>query len=144
MNDFSESSMVALLPTRTDWCHIDLPHMTLVYSGELSELPEGTFNELAKAASTIAQLAGPITLKVMGVDIFGEEDEVEVFRLGLSPELLAMRKIVEPWNASQYNFNPHVTIGKIGSHQGETPPYLMFDRVYVGWGNENMTFRLQN
>ncbi len=48
MNDFQDSVMVALLPTTSEWCHIELPHMTLVYAGEKKNLKATAFNDLAK------------------------------------------------------------------------------------------------
>ncbi len=54
-------------------------------------------------------LANPPFLKVLGTDIFGDEEKVNVLRLQPTPELLAMRRSVENWNASEHPFNPHVT-----------------------------------
>lgn len=143
MEDHSESAMIALLPVSTEWCKIDLPHMTLVYAGEIPDLPEGTFNELAKAASSISMLAPPISLAVTGVEVFGDEEKVDVLRLETTPELLAMRKIVEPWNRSTYPFNPHCMIGPVGSLDQVAPTRLGFNRIYVGWGEQNLTFNLR-
>ncbi len=142
MDDFSDSVMIALLPTTSDWCHIELPHLTLVYVGEKEDLKPTVFNELAKDASMLAMMAKSITLKVVGTDVFGEEDKVDVLRLQPSPELLAMRRAVERWNASEYPFKPHATIGPAGTFI-ETPTYLAFNRIMVGWGKENLTFWLK-
>ncbi len=71
MDDFSGSVMIALLPTTNEWCRIEVPHMTLVYVGEIEDLKPTVFNELAKDVSMLAALTNPITLKVMGVEILG-------------------------------------------------------------------------
>lgn len=144
MEDFSNSVMIALLPTSSDWCRIELPHMTLVYAGEIGEdLTPSDFNALAKDAASIAQLSAPIFLKVSGVEEFGDTDKVDVLRLSATPELLAMRSLVEHWDASEYPFNPHATIGPAGSFLEFPPMYLSFDRIMVGWGEEQLVFWLR-
>ena len=143
MQDGSESAMIALLPVTTDWCRIQCPHMTLVYVGELKDLRPTVFNELAKEASAIATLAKPITLEVTGVEMFGEQSDTMVLTLRANAELLAMRKVVEEWNGSQFPFNPHVTVGPASSHLEVTPKLLSFDRIMVGWGKEQITFNLK-
>lgn len=144
MDDFKDSVMVALLPVTSDWCRIDCPHMTLVYAGEKKDLKPTVFNELAKDAASLAMLSGMITLKVQGVDVFGDEDKVDVLRLQPSPELWAMRRAVEEWNASEYPFRPHVTVGPVGKPLIEIPSYIAFNRIMVGWGDEQLTFWLKN
>ncbi len=143
MNDFNDSVMVALLPTTSEWCRIDLPHLTLVYAGQRQNLKPTSFNELAKDAASISMLTMPIFLKVMGVEIFGDEDKVDVLRLQPSPELLSMRRVLESWNASEYSFNPHVTIGPTGSFFENPPGHISFNRVMVQWGKESLTFWLK-
>lgn len=137
--------MIALLPITTDWCKLEVPHMTLVYAGEVDDLPEMSFNDLAKDAAMLAMLSHPIQLKVKGKEIFGSEGEekVDVFRLQSSSELMAMRRAVEKWNASQWPFNPHVTIGPTGTFMEFPPTHLAFDRICVGWGGEYLTFWLK-
>ena len=144
MDDFKDSVMIALLPITTDWCRIELPHLTLVYAGETKDLKPTDFNELAKDASMIAMMAKPLTLKVMGTEVFGDwgTERVDVLRLQPSPELWSMRRAVEKWNASEYPFRPHCTIGPTGSPLQEMPRYLAFNRIMVGWGKENITFEL--
>lgn len=143
MDDFSDSVMIALLPVTNDWCHIDLPHMTLVYAGLTKDLKQTTFNELAKDAASIAMLANPITLKVLGTEVFGTEDKVDVLRFQPTPELWAMRRAVERWNASEHPFNPHVTVGPTGYFVETSPSYIAFNRIMVGWGKESLIFWLK-
>ncbi len=146
MDDNNDSVMIALLPTTSEWCRIELPHLTLVYAGLKKDLKPTAFNELAKDAASIAMLSDPITLKVLGFEIFGgwkeNEDKVDVLRLQPSPELSAMRRTVERWNASEHLFKPHATIGPTGSYV-EMPSHLIFNRIMVGWGDENITFWLK-
>lgn len=142
-----QSAMIALLPITADWCKLVLPHMTLVYAGDISKLNDGDFNDLGKDAAALAMMCSVVSLRVMGVEIFGDVDKVDVLRFQPSSELMAMRNTVERWNASLMPFNPHATIGPIGSsvqlqQTSEIPRYVAFDRVYVGWGEESLTFWL--
>lgn len=146
MDDFKDSVMVALLPATSSWCRIELPHLTLVYAGETKDLEAGAFNELAKDATSLAMLTRPITLAVTGVEVFGEEDKVDVLRFASTSELDAMRHAVERWNKSEFPFRPHATIGPVGTSfvvQQQLPEYVTFDRILVGWGEERLTFWLK-
>lgn len=138
----SASAMIAFLPRTAEWCNIDLPHMTLVYAGTIDKLQPSAYNDLAKDAASISMLTGPFNLVVRDVDVFGDEEKVNVLRFRQTPELLALRKIVERWNASQHPFNPHATIGPANSYVEHRPSVVGFDRVMVGWGDESMTFNL--
>lgn len=140
-----KSVMIALLPTNSDWCKIKLPHMTLVYAGEIDEdLQLTDFNVLAKDACSIAQMSNPFSVKVTGTETFGKDDEqVDVLTLERTPLLRAMRHFVEDWNASEYEFNPHCTIGPVGTFLEFPPLYLSFDRVAVGWGDDLITFNMK-
>jgi len=146
--DVETSVMIALLPISTEWCKQDLPHMTLVYAGEKSNLKDGDFNEIAKDATSIAMLCGTVTARVLGVEVFGTDEKVDVLKLEPTSQLLAMRRTVERWNASEHPFNPHATIGPVGSsvqlqQTGDLPRWLAFDRIFVGWGEQNLTFWLR-
>lgn len=140
------SSMIALLPVDGSWSSLKLPHLTLVYSGETDTMETGDFNRLAKDASVLATMNGPITLDAIGVEIFGEDpDRVDVLTFKSNSVLDAMRHIVEPWNQSEYtDFKPHVTIGPPGSHvlKSNLPSRAVFDRIYVGWGAQCLTFNM--
>lgn len=144
----STSAMIALLPVVTDWCKQDLPHMTLVYAGDIKDLKPTDFNEMAKDAASLAMLSGIISLRVLGVEQFGDAAEkVDVLRLEPTSEVLAMRRTVEVWNKSEFPFNPHATIGPVGSsimNPDIIPRWLAFNRVFVGWGDESLTFWLKN
>lgn len=150
MEDHKESAMIALLPMTTDWCRLDLPHMTLVYAGETKDLGATAHNELAKDACSLATLSRPLTLEVLTQEQFGNwsdkpEDMVDIYRLRPTQELMAMRKFVEKWNASEHPFNPHVTIGPVGEARPfiERPRMLAFDRICVGWGTDYLTFSMR-
>ena len=143
MNDFSTSVMVALLPTTSDWCQIELPHLTLVYAGTIEELRSMDRNVLAKTAVSLAMTSKPITLFVKRLEVFGEEDPVDVLTLVPTPELIAMRMILDSWNRSEYkDYKPHVTIGPAGSFDGDIPDTITFDRISVCWGSEHLTYSL--
>lgn len=138
----SQGVMIAFLPRTAEWCQIDLPHMTLVYAGTTDKLRLPAFNELAKDAAAIAMLTAPFALTVRDVDVFGDEEKVNVLRFRATPELLAMRKHVEHWNASKHPFNPHATIGPANSYIEHKPGVVGFDRIMVGWGDEHIVFNL--
>lgn len=144
MEDHSNDVMVALLPITSDWCRIELPHLTLVYAGERVALGPNAFNELAKDAASIAMMARPLTLRTLGTDFFGDENDVEVIRLQATTELMSMRRVLESWNQSEWPFNPHVTVGPKTDEAVVPPTYIAFDRIMVSFGDENLTFWLKN
>lgn len=139
--------MIALIPTDTTWCQQMCPHMTLVYAGTTDELSPGAFNELGKEASDLAVLSRPLTLKVTGQQEFGgdtpDNPPVEVFTLESTVELRAMRRAVEGWNASDFPFNPHVTIGPRGTVVPDPPTFLRFDKIMVAYGDQELIFSLR-
>lgn len=142
--DYTDSVMIALLPMTADWCNIELPHLTLVYAGQIKDRKPTDFNEMAKDAASISMMASPVTLKVINVESFGDGSEkVDALNLRPSSDLMAMRRFVEHWNASQYPFNPHATIGPTGSLNGMMPYSLAFDRIAVCWGDDIITFWLK-
>lgn len=141
--EHEESVMIALLPVTTDWCHIELPHLTLVYAGKKKDLEAGAFNELAKDAASIAMMNRPIALEVYKREMFGNwsedpADAVDVYRFRDKPELTGMRRVVERWNRSEFkDFKPHVTIGPPGVTVEFEPRIISFDRIGVFWGREH-------
>jgi 2'-5' RNA ligase len=140
MND---SVMLAFLPTNGYWCKQDLPHMTLVYCGTIDDVNVGSYNDLAKDALTVARLmARPFSLDVIGVEVYGDEEKVDVLTLGSIPKLDTARKFVGLWNKSGHGFSPHATVGPEGSAEGEIPTSLYFDRIAVCWGPKKIEFRL--
>lgn len=140
----SDGVMIALLPITTDWCKIEIPHMTLVYCGTIETLKPADFNELAKDASMLAAMNSPMTLTVKGVKAVGDEtNKVAALDVQPSTQLWAMRRAVEEWNASKYEFDPHCTIGPLDTPLDYTPRQLVFNRLFVGWGNDNLTFNLK-
>lgn len=142
MNEFSKSAMIALLPNSAEWCRIELPHLTLVYAGEIEGRPLSEYNYLAKEAASLALGFRPFSLTVMEYAVFGDDDRVDVLKLRANPELLAMRNLVERWNHSEYDFNPHCTVGPTGSVRPPMPAHIYFNRIMVCWGNAKMTFNM--
>lgn len=139
--------MIALLPVNADWCTLDLPHLTLVYSGETKDHSPGDYNRMAKDVASLAMLSGPLSLDVMGMDTLGPpEDRVSVLLLRPSIDLLSMRNFVEKYNRSEYpDYKPHVTIGPRAPESGSYPSRIFFDRLYIGWGeDESLTFWMRN
>lgn len=145
MDGNEDGVMIALAPIISDWCRIEVPHLTLVYAGKKADLAPTTFNELAKDAAAIAMMSRPVQTPVLGTAVFGSEGEekVNVIRLRPTPELAAMRHQLEKWNKSEHPFQPHVTIGPLGLEPDVIPPAIAFDRIMVGWGSEYLTFWLR-
>ena len=147
MSDDQEhkSVMIALLPSNSEWTEVKLPHLTLVYAGEVDSLKKTDFNELAKDASMLSALSRPVGLRVVSKEQFGRGTElVEALRLQPSPELWSMRRAVERWNASEYPFNPHVTIGPPGTQVQDVPRYIHFNRMLLAWGGDHLYFTLRS
>lgn len=140
----SDGVMIAFLPSQADWCKLDLPHMTLVYAGLKSDMSATDYNNLTKDASSLALLANPFYLVVKGVQKFGPElEQVNALAFQPTPDLWAMRRYVEKWNKSEFPFNPHATIGPVTPFVDVVPRTVGFDRLYVGFGDEGMTFNLR-
>lgn len=139
MGEYNDSVMVALLPTTTYWCHQELPHVTLIYAGEIPDLKPGIRNDLAKQTISIAQDFGPFSVNVTDTDVFGTNDLVDVMKLELTPELRAMRSQLEQWNGSEHtDYKPHATIGPVGSPIENLPSRLTFDRIVFKWGDATL------
>lgn len=145
VSDASESQgvMIALLPTNSDWCNIELPHLTLVYAGTKDKLKPADFSSLAKDAAALAAISSPMSLRVMGVDVFGTDIRVKVLRFQATPELMSMRRFVESWNASEHPFAPHATIGPADQFVNVIPSFVGFDRIMVSWGEEQLVFSMR-
>lgn len=146
----SDSVMLAFLPTSSDWCKLDLPHLTLVYAGLKKDFTPTNFNDLAKDAASLALLANPFYLVVKAIQQFGPDgDKVNALAFQATPDLWAMRRYVEKWNRSEFPFNPHATIGpttlasSLSSYVDNVPRSVGFDRLYLGFGDENLTFNLR-
>lgn len=138
--------MIALLPTTDDWCRIDLPHLTLVYAGTTDKISVSDYNDLCKDASMIAVLGSPLWLRVTGLAVFGDDTEkVNVITFQPTPELWALRRALDEWDASDYPFNPHCTIGPVELGVPDVLPRAVgFNRVYAGYGTESMVFNMSS
>ncbi len=144
MPNYNNSIMVALLPTSSEWCKIDLPHVTVIYGGEVPASKPTMFNELAKLTSLVASTTNELLMKVEKVDIFGDDERVSVLVLEKTKEILKLRRIFEKWDDSDFTvFRPHATIGPEGSEINPVPLYLVFDRLAVVWGDQILSFRLK-
>lgn len=139
----AEGAMIAFLPTSSDWCKIDLPHMTLVYAGKVADLGPADFNTMAKDASSLSMLIRPFSLQVRSIDTFDEGiNAVKVLKFRSTPELEAARSFVEHWNQSEHPFNPHATIGPANLDIPYPPSAVGFDRLVVQFGDDSITFGL--
>lgn len=156
----SNDAMIAFLPVDGSWCKQDFPHMTLVWGDSIDNLQPNDFNALAKDALSVCKITGTFNLSVTGVDQFGEGmDQVDVLTLYPTPQLLLARKLVESWDKSGFDFNPHATIGPVGSAAAinEVPPVysdgyrrqalptkLYFNRIAACWGDKKLVFNIDD
>lgn len=138
-----EGVMFAFLPAEAPWCQLDLPHMTLVYAGLISEHGPADFSAMAKDAASLATLTPPLSMTVAGVEVFGDTDPVKVLRFRPSPEILAARRLIETWNASKFPFNPHATVGPVSTITEYPPPSVLFTKLLLAWGNDQLVFNLK-
>lgn len=138
MDQNKQGVMIALLPVVSDWCATELPHLTLVYAGKIGDLSESDHNNLLKDGLSVAAMSPALTLYVTGKEKFGEgEEEVDVLRFRLTPEIMAMRRFLEHWNASSYKtFAPHATVGPVGTDR-YIPGAVAFDRLIISWGEDS-------
>jgi 2'-5' RNA ligase len=143
MSQYPEHVMVALFPTTGYWTELELPHMTLVYAGEISDLNFTDQTELAKLALDFSLRYPPQILTVADLEVFGEPPkEVDVFTVIPSEDVLDMRDELELWDVSEHSFNPHVTIGPRGTFQGLRPQTLTFTSIAVCWGDNRTVYAL--
>lgn len=144
MNDIQDSGIVALLPQTDEWCKIDLAHTTLIYLGKVKDLDPIVKETVIKLVSSIAILTNPFPAKIVGQEVFGDDEKVEVFRLTTTPELSSLRNLLETWDDSEFPiFRPHATIGPEGTVVQDPPLFLMFDRILFQWGEEPFPFWLR-
>lgn len=146
MDGINDKVMVALLPVFSDGMQVDLPHMTLVYAGRTSDLSPSDLDGLSKAASSIAMFSRPVTMRTLTKDVFGEGTEdspkVDVLRFHPNLDVVKMRGLVDDWDASDFPFRPHMTIGPEGSWMGEIPRIVAFDKVCFAVGTNRQEFQL--
>lgn len=139
---------VALLPIISDWSQVEFPHLTLVFAGPASEISAPDKDALSKTALSIAMLFRPVTLRTLTKDVFGEgtpeNPKVDVLRFHPHLDLIKMRSMVEGWNKSSFPFNPHVTVGPVGTWNGVSPVMVAFDRVTFSVGDEHQEFRMSS
>lgn len=144
MDPNENNVIVALIPQNDEWCKIEPAHMTMVFVGLKENLKPNIFNSLAKDVASIAMLSNPIMAKVIGKDILGDNERVDVMLISPTPEILAIRNMLEDWDVSDFpSFNPHVTIGPVGTFIDNMPMYLVFDRIMILWGTDRLTFWLR-
>jgi 2'-5' RNA ligase len=155
--------MIAFLPSNAPWCKQELPHMTLVYAGEIEGRDKSEFNEMGKDAITAARIVRTFSLTVTEIQQLGDEGEaVDALIFYPIPQLLVARKMVESWNQSEHkDFLPHVSIGPAGSafaddvpqngyvdenyntkRRNTLPASVYFDRLAICWGDDKLVFSL--
>jgi len=151
MDNTKTKAIVALLPQEDGlWSKVEPTHMTMIYVGEIETLKVTQYNELAKDIASIALLSNPVMAKVMGTDVMGDDERVDVLLISPTPEILAMRRMLEKWEDGEFSsFEPHVTVGPEGtitdwnSQSTPLPIYLVFDRITLIWGEDRLTLWLR-
>jgi 2'-5' RNA ligase len=151
MAEPNDNIIIALIPSETDWCKIDFPHVTLVYGGKIADAKSFWLNEMAKAVSSLSMIVQPIFLKITGLETMGNGEQVDVLRLQSTPELLAMRSFLQQWDNGEFpDYHPHATIGPVGTGPSNMsnplipmPIALYLDRIAVCWGETKLTFWLR-
>lgn len=153
MNSNETNIIVALIPQDSSWTKVETPHMTLVSIGNVEDLKVNRFNELAKDVASIAMLSNPIMAKVMGKDVMGTDQRVDVLLIDPSPEILSIHRMLRDWDNGDFpSFEPHVTVGPEGSWNQNwdmstngmpMPMYITFDRIMILWGSEKLPFWLK-
>lgn len=145
--DNKDNIMIALLPITTDWSTLELPHLTLVYCGKVSDHKPTDFNVMAKDVASLAMISRPLSLMSMGVEKLGPpEDLVTAIILRPTTELMAMRNFVDQWDKSEWpSYRPHVTVGSypLGQVVSPDPSQVAFDRIMIAWGEQQLTFWLK-
>lgn len=145
MDDTQDSGMIALIPSESNWCKIDPPHVTLVYLGKIKDLDPLVKTELIKIVSSLSVLTRPFSVKILKQEVFGDEEKVEVFRLVNTSELSSFRIILDSWDDSEFSvFRPHATIGPEGTIVEDPPLFLHFNSLLLGWGEERLIFPLRS
>lgn len=153
----STDAMIAFLPVDGSWCKQDFPHMTLAWGGPIVDRNENDFNAMAKDAISASGITRTFSLNVIGVEQFGDTEPVDVLTLYPTPALLLARNLVEKWDTSGFEFQPHVTIGPVGSAAAimEIPPIysegyrrqslptkIYFNRIAACWGDKRLVFNV--
>lgn len=143
-SDHSDDIMIAFLPTSASWVKQDLPHLTLVYAGETRLYTPSDKRAMLGLTFVIARSTPPFSLDAMGLDVFGDDEKVDVLRLKKNDVLNRSRRMADKWNQSKHpNFNPHVTIGPEGSADPKrVPSKVSFDRVGLFWGDAQLVYNL--
>lgn len=158
-----DTGMIAFLPADGSWCKQDFPHMSLVITGPIDDLPETQFNEMGKDTISVARLTRTFSLNVTGVEEWGVTERVDVLTLFPTPQLLVARQITERWDIGDFKeFKPHATIGPAGSaaaldvpvntnmfdspRRGRStlPSSIWFDRIAACWGDKKLVFALDD
>jgi 2'-5' RNA ligase len=122
----SDTAMIAFLPTNGSWCKQELPHMTLVFAGDIADRPTTEFNEMAKDAISAARIVRSFSLTVTGVETLGDEgEEADALIMFPTPQLLVAYNMLAPrWNKSEFSeYLPHATIGPAGSAYAQEMPF---------------------
>lgn len=143
-SEHKQSVMIALLPADdqdVSYVSIDLPHLTLVYCGEIGDTPP--LSELGRMVEDISSSFDPVEAKVAGVARFGDTANVVLFE---HDHLGEMYSRVGFFSGSDHpHFTPHMTLnyGK-NLRKVELPETVVFDRVGLFYGEQQYIRPLKN
>ena len=90
------------------------PHLTLQFWQSLMEIE---YHQVLAQAQAVAEKSEPFSLKISGVETFGEKgnDRVLFMSVPFSEPLAKLKKLC-PW-PSEKPFHPHITLARIGHPQ---------------------------
>lgn len=142
---YDHHAMVALLPSNNYFSGVEMPHLTLVYLGKLSDLKQEVFQEVVYKVSHLASLISPFNVTGHKLEVLGPPgDQVEALTFKKHPKLSALRYFLEEYNASEYKeFKPHITINKRNEETFALPDIVNFEKMVVSWGAHDVVFKLR-
>ena len=145
MAEQNKSVAIVLLPSDDSWCRQEFAHTTLVYVGDDIDLNAFLLKDaLVKMALVVSTITSPFLVEVSGIEVFGDEERVDVLALEPRPKLLAVRELFLKWDNLEFpDYKPHATIGPAFGPRQNIPIALLFDRICVWWGDEKVIFWLK-
>lgn len=143
MSEFSDSACIAYPASWPDT--IKDPHSTLMFLGNISELPYTKEDVLAVMRRE--NLIGPGKVSISGLELFGPDKDIPVARLD-SLRLRAQRALLEfglnkvgIQDASEFDYNPHVSLtyeNDVDLEELELPENVTLAPPELWWGDERL------
>lgn len=144
---YSTGIMVCLYPVEasTPWSKEIPPHLTLIYSGKVTDEAPPSMDDLLTVTQQLAMAHGVQRMDVKGLGNLGESGEANVVLMQPKIAVQQMRDALVDFNRSQHKtFKPHVTIDNDGEDGGmdEAPDSIVFNRIALHYGEDEFVFPL--